>query len=133
MTRILWVMLTVAGVWLLSSIQANAQPPPHITAKVQERLIASGYYPGRVDGVWGRRTANELIRYQLDHRLPATGELDPPTMQSLGLAHGIRPYPPSQYPEPPPPSYREPVPPGPPPYDAPPIPGPRPPYPPPPY
>jgi carboxymethylenebutenolidase len=52
-------------------------------AEVQSRLIDLGYYDGPVDGKPSHLAIAALARFQHDHDLPATGELDPVTVQAL--------------------------------------------------
>lgn len=86
MRRFSWVLLLIiAAVFLATASMAQAQYPRRMVTTVQERLIQRGYHPGVVDGVWGRKTSRALRRYQLDHRLPATGQLNTPTARSLDI------------------------------------------------
>jgi murein L,D-transpeptidase YcbB/YkuD len=55
---------------------------------VQERLNHLNYFVGKVDGELGRFTATALQRFQRDHGLPATGELDQATAARLRGEHG---------------------------------------------
>jgi len=55
-------------------------------AELQQQLITRGYYRGRVDGSYGRRTALALRAFQFDSGLPPTGQLDTSTLQTLGLS-----------------------------------------------
>jgi hypothetical protein len=56
-----------------------------LVATAQEELAELGYYGGAIDGAFGPRTSNALLRYQRDYGLPVTGRLDRPTRASLGL------------------------------------------------
>jgi hypothetical protein len=56
-----------------------------LTADVQEALADQGYYHGDIDGEMGPGTREALTAYQRDHRLPATGMINAPTVASLGL------------------------------------------------
>lgn len=95
MRKKLLLLFIVIG-WFVSTA-AEAQYaqipnyPRHVTVMVQQRLHARGYNPGPVDGVWGPMTSRCLRRYQLDHRLPPTGDLNPPTARSLNIPMR-RPY-----------------------------------------
>jgi hypothetical protein len=53
--------------------------------KAQRLLSALGYDPGITDGVLGPRTRQAIAAYQHSHNLPATGDLDDPTLSALGL------------------------------------------------
>lgn len=52
---------------------------------VQNRLAASGYYKGKVDGLPGSMTNAAIRRFQLAHNLKVTGELNHQTLAKLGL------------------------------------------------
>jgi peptidoglycan hydrolase-like protein with peptidoglycan-binding domain len=51
--------------------------------QVQHRLMAKGFYDGRVDGVIGPATREALRRYQKDNGLEETARLDAPTAERL--------------------------------------------------
>jgi peptidoglycan hydrolase-like protein with peptidoglycan-binding domain len=55
-------------------------------AEVQRQLIARGYYRGRIDGRYGRRTAFAVSAFQMASGLPSTGRLDTSTFDLLGLS-----------------------------------------------
>ena len=55
-------------------------------AEVQQQLIGRGYYQGRADGRYGRRTALALRAFQFGSGLPPTGHLDTSTLNALGLS-----------------------------------------------
>jgi hypothetical protein len=50
-----------------------AKPPAERHRAVQQALTDAGYEPGKVDGIWGQRSAGALMAYQADHGLPVTG------------------------------------------------------------
>jgi hypothetical protein len=56
----------------------------HVVSKIQSALIAKGYDPGPVDGVYGRKTTAAINKYQTDKGF-ATGGLTLETLESLGL------------------------------------------------
>jgi hypothetical protein len=64
--------------WLL-------QPPPDKVKAVQSALRKSGHYSGAIDGDLGPGTQMALGRYQLDHRLPLTCQLDLATREHFEL------------------------------------------------
>lgn len=55
------------------------------TRRAQERLKASGYDPGPIDGVNGQKMKAALKKYQKDRRLKLTGNLDAATTVALGI------------------------------------------------
>jgi hypothetical protein len=56
-----------------------------LAASVQVRLAQQGYNPGSADGVIGGQTRQAIADFQSDHRLPVTGEIDGPLLQTMGL------------------------------------------------
>jgi len=71
---------------------AGIQPAPTrmskrmVIAEVQQQLMSRGYYQGRADGKYGRRTALALRAFQFGSGLPPTGHLDTSTLNALGLS-----------------------------------------------
>jgi hypothetical protein len=59
---------------------------PVTVARAQRALSERKYYGGEADGKLGPATRIAIIRFQLDHELLATGDLDERTFQMLGLA-----------------------------------------------
>jgi peptidoglycan hydrolase-like protein with peptidoglycan-binding domain len=57
-----------------------------IVAEVQRQLMSRGYYRGRIDGRYGRRTAFAVRAFQLDSGLPPNGHLDTSMLNALGLS-----------------------------------------------
>jgi len=78
---------------LISTItpSVGAPPPPHhhpgesIQVAVQRRLAHLGYYHGAIDGDIGPHSHRAIRRYQADHGLPVTGDIDRPLLRSLKL------------------------------------------------
>ena len=54
-------------------------------SQVQSVLAREGYYRGAIDGSLGPATRSALRRYQRDHGLDATSQIDGPVNESLGL------------------------------------------------
>ena len=54
-------------------------------SQVQSALSREGYYRGAIDGSLGPATQSALRRYQRDHGLDATGQIDGPVSEALGL------------------------------------------------
>lgn len=52
--------------------------------ELQQRLAELGFDPGPADGVYGPRTAQAVSDFQQAHRLPATGQVDVTTWETLG-------------------------------------------------
>ena len=65
-------------------------PPPAptpqsdpVVRQIQGILKERGYAPGPLDGVLGKKTRGALRRFQRDHRLSVTGEIDAATKSAL--------------------------------------------------
>jgi hypothetical protein len=86
----MFTMRTSKRSWLLMGMLCLVLWPVMIAAhgdwrigQAQERLKATGFNPGSIDGVLGPRTKEALRRYQASLGLPATGVLDETTRQAL--------------------------------------------------
>ncbi|PWF45449.1 NlpC/P60 family protein [Massilia glaciei] len=51
--------------------------------KVQEGLLAAGFSPGEIDGIWGRRSISALKGFQKSQKLESNGILDEGTLKKL--------------------------------------------------
>ncbi len=49
----------------------------------QEKLAAQGYDPGPADGKLGPKTQQQIMKFQQDHQLQASGQLDDQTLAAL--------------------------------------------------
>lgn len=58
---------------------------PAVIRNVQQRLRALGFYRGGVDGLWGAGTQTSLERFQQGRGLQPTGQVNPLTLQALGI------------------------------------------------
>lgn len=61
--------------------------PPENPAGVQERLTNLGLYDGPVDGEMSSLTELAITKFQQQHDLEVTGQLDDATLQALDAAH----------------------------------------------
>jgi len=52
---------------------------------VQEALASRGYFPGRIDEVYGPQTESAVIKFQADHGLVPDGEVGELTFAALGI------------------------------------------------
>src|SRR5690606_7952472 len=60
---------------------------PNIEVRTaQAGLLILGFSPGKIDGVMGSRTRTGISGFQVAHGLPASGELDAQTYQSIHQA-----------------------------------------------
>ena len=69
-------------------------------SEIQSALAHGGYYQGDPNGKWDTNTVAALQKFQSAHGIEASGKLDAPTLQKLGLGSDIagvsapRPVPP---------------------------------------
>lgn len=87
---------TGAGPARANGAQAQPRTEPVLTSD-QRRILAAeraldraGYGPLSVDGRFGADTREAVQRFQRDHRLPVTGQLDERVMRELANVTGIR-------------------------------------------
>ena len=67
-----------------TKIQSAAPSSPAVsTAELQERLHMLGYYRGVIDGQHGPLTKRAIRRFQQNHNLDMTGEVDEKTRRAL--------------------------------------------------
>ena len=55
---------------------------------IQSRLKSWGYYNGSVDGIYGTKTRNAVIKFQRAHSLTPDGIAGPRTLEKIGLPTG---------------------------------------------
>jgi peptidoglycan hydrolase-like protein with peptidoglycan-binding domain len=58
---------------------------PRAVRNVQNRLRALGFYQSAADGIWGSGTQSAVERFQRGRGLEANGQINPTTVQALGL------------------------------------------------
>jgi peptidoglycan hydrolase-like protein with peptidoglycan-binding domain len=88
------LLLVVAAAGSIPEVAAQTVPPlvfvqpmaPAAIRSVQDQLRRTGAYSGRVDGIWGADSQAALENFQRNHGLQPTGELNQPTVASLGLS-----------------------------------------------
>jgi hypothetical protein len=61
--------------------------PDQVVANVQSALQQQGYFSYAADGRIGPLTRSAIANYQRDHMLPITGDIDPATLNALGLTN----------------------------------------------
>lgn len=74
-------LYTVARISLKETLKPDTLSEAVRSAQIM--LHGLGYEPGRVDGYYSEATADAVSRFQGEHGLPATGEIDAKTAQSL--------------------------------------------------
>jgi len=88
------------SVGLLASLSSPAPTPPKapqtasaqttapskaLLQRLQKALVAAGYGPITVDGLYGSETAGAIRRYQLDHGMSVNGTVSDPLLARLGV------------------------------------------------
>ena len=68
-----------------SAMARPSQVSPGMVKQVQADLQQQGIYKGNVDGMWGPETQSAVANFQQAHGMPATGELNSPTLAALNL------------------------------------------------
>ena len=77
-----------------SSLNRVSAPPPSLSrgargsavTELQQRLQATGFSPGGIDGKFGPKTAKAVRSFQGAHGLPKTGSVDAATASALASA-----------------------------------------------
>ena len=80
MARLAFIILLALG---LTGIAGMAGAQSDQVLHVQKRLEELGFDPGPIDGLMGPRTRGAIRNFQEQAVLPATGELDPRTLDAL--------------------------------------------------
>ena len=61
----------------------RAIPYGEAVRMAQQALKAEGFYNGKIDGIWGPKSRQALMRFEERHNMPATGNLDSDTLSAL--------------------------------------------------
>jgi peptidoglycan hydrolase-like protein with peptidoglycan-binding domain len=77
----------------LLAVTFTAARADDLVLAAQTKLARMGYYDGKADGSWGRQTANAVSRFQEAKDLRVTGELNPATLNALGIKTAPQPKP----------------------------------------
>lgn len=70
-------------------IRLPKEPSRERTEQIQTALARGGYYQGEPTGRWDANTVAAVQKFQSAHKIDATGKLDAPTLQELGLGSAI--------------------------------------------
>lgn len=70
-------------------VRLPRRPSRERTKQIQTALERGGYYTGDPNGRWDAKTVAAVQKFQSAHSLDATGKLDAPTLQKLGLGSAI--------------------------------------------
>ena len=62
--------------------------PPAAVQNVQAKLQQAGVYSGRIDGIWGADSEAASERFQQQHQLQVTGQINQATAATLGVNPG---------------------------------------------
>ena len=71
----------------VSSLSAIGSSGSEVT-QIQTRLKAWGYYDGAVDGIFGNKTRNAVIKFQKANGLVADGIVGSKTLAAIGISGG---------------------------------------------
>jgi peptidoglycan hydrolase-like protein with peptidoglycan-binding domain len=63
-------------------------PTPERISEIQSALAHGGYYQGAPNGKWDSNTISAMQKFQADNGLSASGKIDAPSLQKLGLGSG---------------------------------------------
>lgn len=66
-------------------VKGQAAPTPDRISEIQEALAQKGALSGSPSGKWDDSTVEAMKKFQSSNGLSATGKLDAPTLQKLGL------------------------------------------------
>jgi peptidoglycan hydrolase-like protein with peptidoglycan-binding domain len=66
-------------------VKGQAAPTPDRINEIQAALAKNGAYEGAPSGKWDDSTTDAMRKFQASHGLNASGKLDAPTLQKLGL------------------------------------------------
>lgn len=64
-------------------------PTPDRISEIQSALTRAGYFQGDPNGKWDSNTVAAVQKFQSANDIGATGKLDAPTLQKLGLGSDI--------------------------------------------
>lgn len=67
-----------------SSLLSHTQD--QVVREAQQRLASQGYDPGAADGKLGPKTEAQIRKFQQEHRLEPSGQLDDKTLAALGVS-----------------------------------------------
>ncbi len=83
-----FIFLVILFIFIyIQAYNVNAAPDTYkIVYEIQKKLLALGYNPGPIDGLWGKRTQAAIRQFQRDQGLPATGSLDNATKEQLSFS-----------------------------------------------
>jgi hypothetical protein len=70
-------------------IRLPRAPSPERITQIQTALARGGYYKGDPTGKWDADTVAAVQKFQSSNNIDATGKLDAPTLQKLGLGSDI--------------------------------------------
>jgi hypothetical protein len=94
--RVFLLSVLALSVWLLIDTPANGQaatapatstaPTKATIQAAQKRLLALGYQCGATDGILGSKAIAALKKFQADHALPVTGQLNRKTLDALNAS-----------------------------------------------
>ena len=83
------IIITISAILLLSlfsasSLSKQGSRGDEVIA-IQTKLSESGYYSGKIDGIYGSATKSAVVKFQRDNGLEADGIAGSKTLQALGI------------------------------------------------
>lgn len=75
--------------WRRRRLRGQKAPTADRVKEIQSALSRDGFYGGNPTGKWDANTKDAVRRFQDARGLTATGKLDAPTLQKLGLGSDI--------------------------------------------
>jgi Putative peptidoglycan binding domain len=70
-------------------VQLPKGPTPDRISEIQSALARGGYYQGEPNGKWDDNTVAAMQKFQSANGIDATGKIDAPSLQKLGLGSDI--------------------------------------------
>lgn len=70
-------------------VQLPKGPTPDRVSEIQSALARGGYYQGDPNGKWDDNTVAAMQKFQSANGIEATGKIDAPSLQKLGLGSDI--------------------------------------------
>src|SRR5690242_8017152 len=73
----------------VKKVSGQKAPTPDRITEIQTALSRDGYYQGEPNGKWDSNTVAAVQKFQSANGMDASGKLDAPTLQKLGLGSDI--------------------------------------------
>ena len=83
MKKLILYAIALALIACAHRVSASQAVPRDSLLIIQQALADSGYDPGTIDGLMGRKTIAAISSFQEDHQLTVTGQIDESTIALL--------------------------------------------------